>query len=169
MLTIMYLKSFWINYVRATPIYAIIYIQLTFLSLTNIMNPIIIEFFLPTGCSNVPATGENRNPPISKALNIIYHYEVLHDDIWDLDLTEGLVVMCDMGRDYSWNVHVSRVNWKESKKHADEHTESLSIKACYCDFSIKSLFNLTYSIVVYILIIFFEDRHSMAQNWDIGF
>jgi hypothetical protein len=52
------------------------------------------------------------------------------------------VMMCDMGRDYSWNVHVSRVNWKESKKNADEHIESLSIKACYCDFSIKSwIFN----------------------------
>jgi hypothetical protein len=37
----------------------------------NIMNPRIIEFFLPTGYSNVPAIGEKRNPPISKAM-IIY-------------------------------------------------------------------------------------------------
>ena len=39
-------------------------------NLTKIINPIIIEFFRPTGDSNEPAIGENRNPPISKAMII---------------------------------------------------------------------------------------------------
>ena len=47
-----------INYVKATPNYAVI----------RIINPRIIEFFLPTGYSNVPAIGENINPPISNAM-----------------------------------------------------------------------------------------------------
>jgi hypothetical protein len=61
MFTIIYLLSSYINYVRATPIYAII----------KMINPRIIEFFLPMGCNNVPAIGEKRKPPISKAM-IIY-------------------------------------------------------------------------------------------------
>jgi hypothetical protein len=34
------------------------------------MNPRIIEVFLPTGWSRYPAIGENRNPPISKDLKL---------------------------------------------------------------------------------------------------
>jgi hypothetical protein len=76
-----------------------------------------MAFFLPTGCSKIPANGEKISPPISKALDLNNDIN-LHYDHRYLGLINGLMLVPHMRWDDRFNIHISCMYCKETYQDA---------------------------------------------------
>jgi hypothetical protein len=93
------------------------------------MNPTMTEFLRPMGYRSTPAIGEKIRPPISNALNsfILNHIIFLHDNEWNIELSQRFVFVPYMRGNNSLNIHVGWMDSKKRYKNANQHAPSLRI------------------------------------------